>query len=275
MCTNTWEKANPTFLADGGGRTFLNGGLVYDVDSDRTIVFGDKDLGVYDANTNTWTQLPTPADYKPRLPGSGAVYDPLSGLVLVLTDTSELVAYDVESDGWIPVGEIGDGEYRAYLVGHIADTDRLGFLRPTTDHPRRTSGEFDDEGMVIDPRTGESGGLKAPGDGVLTGFGSLGYANGTQTLVVEADGDGICRLEPATLDWTCVSPVDGPDSDGSGLLGAVVGDPINDRIVMIYGYGEGFNGRTFYEVNDIWAIDFETGEWTQLLQQIGKVTLEG
>ena len=271
VCTNTWEKANPTFVGGPIPRTFLDGELVYDVDSDRTIAFGEKDLGVYDANTNTWTQRSKPSDYDIGLTGLGAVYDPLSGLVLVrvgsasrFTDPSELVAYDVESDGWIPVGEIGDGEYQAQLIGHIADTKRIAFL---------DTGEPDDEGMVVDPRTGESEGLKAPGNGVVFGwFGRLGYATSTQTPVVE--GDGICRLDPANLDWTCVSLVDGPDSDGEGQLGAIVGDPINNRIVLIYGYGPGYNGERFYDVNDIWAIDFETGEWTQLLQQTGEMTYE-
>ena len=83
VCTNTWEKANPTFVGGPIPRTFLGGELVYDVDSDRTIVFGDKDSGVYDANTNTWTQRSKPSDYDIPIPGLGAVYDPQSGLVLV------------------------------------------------------------------------------------------------------------------------------------------------------------------------------------------------
>ena len=42
--------------------------------------------------------------------------------------------------------------------------------------------------------------------------------------------------------------------------------------MLIYGYGDGFDGKRFYDVNDIWAIDFQTKEWTQLLRQTGKMT---
>lgn len=272
VCSNTWDKANPALVLSDSQSWFNNlvptdPMLVYDVDSDVTIAFYNDALAVYDYRANTWTQRSKPASY-----GAGAIYDPISGLVVLLTAENGLIAYDVETDEWIPVGKIGEGEYQAYLIGHIADTDRIGFLRPTTDHPRRTSEELDDEGMVVDSRTGEPEGLSAPGDGVFAAFGRLSYATGTSTPVVEVEGEGICRLDPATLDWTCVSLADGPDSDGGGLIGAIVGDPINDRIVLIYGYGSGFDGKRYYDVNDIWAIDFETGEWTQLLQQTGEMT---
>jgi hypothetical protein len=266
VCFNTWKKARPTFLAaDSQDRTFLIGELVYDIDSDRTVAFGDTSVGVYDANTNTWTQRSKPPDYDVRLPGLGATYDPKSGLVLVLTDASELVAYDVDGDDWLPVGHIETRQYQAYLIGHIDGIDRLGFLRPTTDHPRRESGEVDDEGMIIDPRSGQLNGLDAPPEGVFAGFGRLNYATGTDTLYVLEDT--ICRLDPATLQWDCLSLAEGPRTftEGSGLLGAMVGDSINHRVVLIYGYGPGFDGQSFYEVNDIWAIDLDAGEWIELL----------
>ncbi|MFC2177099.1 Kelch repeat-containing protein [Actinomycetota bacterium] len=199
------------------------------------------------------------------------VYDPESGLVVLQTvvrQTSEsgLVAYDVDTDIWTPIGAI-EGEFPPFLIGHVAQTDQLGFLGAFGD---------DDELMVVDPRNGASTEQQMGVEFGAAGFGRLHYATGTDTPYVLGEdlGDEICRLNPSTLDWTCISLSDGPESSpgGVGLLAAIVGDPINDRLVLIYGYGDGFDGMRFFDVNDIWAIDFDTGKWTQLLVRAGEAT---
>ena len=55
-------------------------------------------------------------------------------------------------------------------------------------------------------------------------------------------------------------------NDWIGQLAATVGDPINGRAVLIYGYGPGGGGMPYYDRNEVWAINFATGEWTQLLE---------
>ena len=117
---------------------------------------------------------------------------------------------------------------------------------------------------MVDARSGDASDLNPPADGVAAGFGYFGYATSTDTpLVVARGGNDICRLNPISLHWTCISPTDGPGSDGTDLpIEAIVGDPINHRIVIFYNMG-----RRFHYLDDIWAIDFETGEWTQLTGQ--------
>ncbi len=264
VCANTWSDMNPTYIhGDTPGFSEPDGWLgelVYDVDSDRTIAFSGDYVAVYDANTNTWTRRAQPSEYDPGMPGSGVVYDPRSGLVVLQTHSSGLVAYDVDSDTWTPIGKTGDGSYPPFLVGYTAETDKFVLLNG-----------FNDEGMLVDARTGHTEDLKAPDGGVFAGFGRLNYATSTSGPYVLDDDAEICRLHPTTLEWDCLTG--GPESH-SGLLGAVVDDPINDRIVLIYGYGPGFNGARFYDVNPVWAIDFRTNEWTQLLSATGAVTRE-
>jgi len=263
VCSNTWEKANPTLVpADrqywyDSSRypTVLAGELVYDVDSDKTIAFantralgtGDV-LAVYDATTNTWTQRSQPSEYDTGVAGLGAVYDPVSGLVVVQTTEAGLVTYDVDTDTWTRIGTA-----EGYLVGYSTETDRLAFL-----------GDIETGGSMVDARSGEASDLNPPAVGVAAGFGYFGYATSTDTpVVVASGGNDICRLNPISLHWTCISPTDGPGSDGTDLpIEAIVGDPINHRIVIFYNMG-----RRFHYLDDIWAIDFETGEWTQLTGQ--------
>ena len=79
----------------------------------------------------------------------------------------------------------------------------------------------------------------------------------------------ICRLAATTNEWNCLNLADGPGKDGptgSGQLAATVGDPISGRVVLIYGYGPGGGGMPYYDRNEVWAINFATGEWTQLLE---------
>ncbi len=269
VCTNTWSEMNPTFLKEDNSFWSapyeFSGQLVYDVDSDRTIAFTPDYLAVYDADTNTWTQRSQPPEYSAGVPGSGVIYDPASGLVVVQTHTLGLVAYDVDSDTWTPIGKTGDGPYPPFLVGYTPETDRLILLDG-----------FNAEGTIMDPRTGHTEDLRAPDGGIFAGFGRLKYATSTGGPYVLDDKGDICRLHPTALEWDCINLAGGPESDPgrAGLLGAVVGDSINNRIVLIYGYGSGFNGERFYDVNAIWAIDFQTNEWTQLISATGTITHE-
>jgi len=104
VCTNTWHRMNPTGAMIGE----LSAGLVYDVDSDLTVALGYEHISVYDANTNTWTQPSSDTvgigDGLIIIHG-GAVYDPISGLILTMilhtggeAGYSGLWAYDVDAN---------------------------------------------------------------------------------------------------------------------------------------------------------------------------------
>jgi len=261
VCTNTWHAMNPTGTPFGGGEMVE---LVYDIDSDRTIMFGrSASVSVYDANINTWTQrVPDPDIYPVNWP-KGAVYDPISGLVLLVTDDGGVTAYDVEADTWTTIGiifeplkENYDGQGLTvgppFLIGHVAETDRLAFL-PFNSHPRQ------DDGELVNPRDGSTIPLEEPGGGVAGGFGSFSYATGGETAYTHGE-DGVCRLDPVTLDWDCHAT-----SQRGDIPAAMVYDPINSRIVVINDFCCTWPGTTVSD--DVWAINFNTGETIELLAE--------
>jgi hypothetical protein len=266
VCTNTWHAMDPEGTPYGDWRVSREfGELVYDVDSDRTVAFGPRGVSVYDANTNTWTQRTPPADIDigGGMPGLGAVYDPISGLVVLQTEKGSVV-YDVDTDSWTPLGQLSCSPNMVYdadsqqwspadpvpgctpfLIGYDAETDRMLFLG------------FQSGGLAVDPRTGESTHLEAPDGGVMGGFGSFRYATGGETAYTYGER-GVCRLDPATLSWDCSA-----GSQREAMPTAMVYDPINTRVVVINDFCCTWPGTTVSD--DVWAIDFGTREQTELL----------
>lgn len=263
VCTNTWENMNPRRVPTS--EYWYEGELVYDIDSDLTISFGGRKatIAIYDAQTNTWTQRDRPSKYENSLFWLGAVYDPVSGLVLVVTDDG-LTAYDVETDEWTPIGMIveerdvtSEGTTRTleppFLIGYVAETDRLAFLG-------FNGAPFQGNGGLLDPRTGQYTHLDKPPSGVVGGFGSFKYATGGATAYTFTSNNSVCRLDPVTLDWIC-HPL--PDSLLDQIPSAMVIDTINDRLVLINNFCCNWPGTI--TTTDILALDLDTGEWTQLL----------
>lgn len=262
VCTNTWIQTTPVEMPgvpDDSGR--IVGEMVYDADSDRTIAFGPDSVSVYNANMNTWTHRSAPAGLGLGLgsPGLGAVYDPVSGLVLVVTSDGVLMAYDVDTDGWTKVGIITEPRevthngqtqtlYPPFLVGYVAEADRLAFLGYENE-------PFQDDGALVNPRTGNTAPLEFPPAGVLGGFGSFPYATGGDTAYTYRSG--VCRLDPVSFDWDCI-----PNGDTGGPE-AVVYDPINHRLVLINNSCCNWPGNKVGD--DVWAIDFATGRSIELL----------
>lgn len=188
----------------------------------------------------------------------GAVYDPVSGLVVAQTEG--LVAYDIYTDRWTSMGPIVDGGFPPFLIGYASETDRLSFLDfgGAIEHGR---------GRVVDPRTGGYADLDDPPRSVAGGFGSFSYATGGETAYTFGHDhfgrDGVCKLDPVAMDWACT---DNPATDQ--IPSAMVFDPINDRLVLINDFCCNWPGRE--TTNDVWAIDVNTGNRIQLLAPSGR-----
>jgi hypothetical protein len=259
VCTNTWQRMNPTGAPIGE----RHAGLVYDVDSDLTIAFGFEEVSVYDANTNTWTQPSndTVGTGDGLFVPEGAVYDSTSGLILTTwrtlsspgaAATQELWAYDVDTNTWTEIGALP-----SVVVG-----DFLGYSQ-TIDRFIIVTGQ--DATALLDPRTGESILVSTESPTVNLGWPNFRYGPARDTVYVftgdftanftEEEGRrSLCGFDTAVLTWTC-DPAPYPASRTGG---APVGDPINDRVVLI--------GDAPTDVwDDVWAIDLDTAEWKELL----------
>jgi hypothetical protein len=114
--TNTWTENEPVEHPPAEGRF---GALVYDSESDRSILYGGgylegaattDETWAYDYNTNTWTKM-EPGETPPELTLHAMVYHPTSDLVVLFggrvgagsTYSAETWTYDLNSDTWTNV----------------------------------------------------------------------------------------------------------------------------------------------------------------------------
>ena len=271
VCTNTWHRMDPTGAMLGD----LSGGLVYDVDSGVTVAFAFSAISVYDAAKNAWTQgAGFPGEGAPF----GAVYDPVSGLIVTSavhgeegsqTNPVRLEAwsYDADEDLWALLGvlwtEEDDGNMVwSDLLGYSPEIDRFIFA-----NAENTTG-------LVDLRTGEQTILETPTPAVTFSWpkAQFGQAAGTAFVArgVHLDGgafddvldDQICGFDPHTSAWTTCFAM--PGGSKYFAYGAIVGDPVNNRLVLMHG----IYGDWWVESDDaVWAIDLDTGETTELLGQ--------
>jgi len=290
VCTNTWERMDPEgtpyryegdLLDAAGEPSGVIGDVVYDVDSDRTVVFGggypSYTVFVYDATANTWT-----ADPLHGLPGNeypvGAVYDPVSGLIvttmMAADDRWEVWAYDIDSGAWTAVGTMApDRETpcctQIDLLGYSEELDRLILTTYFPEYFGVGRVDVDDEGLpiwdatvtlLLDPRTGSVDVVPTPSPVVDLGWPnhSYGQAGGTVFVNNWPSAGSVCGFDPGTMAWTrCFDALAGSRVGIYAGFGAMVDDPVNGRLVLINGRYGSFWSKTKPAV---WAIDRESGE---------------
>ncbi len=270
VCTNSWHEMNPT-----GRPTHMRGysAMVYDVDSDVTVALAGGRAWAYDANDNTWTEgrVGRP-DWDYSL---GAVYDPVSGLIITSIpshaeadpDRWDLWAYDVDTDEWtllgpVPIDRTTPCCTQIDLLGYSPKLDRLILVTPS---------EYST--VLIDPRSGETTLVATDSPIVDLIWPSDVYGLATDTVYIyegiyrSAGGPyafAACGFDAGTLTWPCVvSPSDPPDR--YPWFATIVEDSINDRLLFINSSEVVFASEGGDETDDVWAVDLESGEWTQLL----------
>ena len=268
ICANTWHRMNPTGALIGE----ISAGLVYDVDSDVTVALSFEHISVYDANTNTWTQPSndTIGIGDGLIVPMGAVYDPISGLILTTRQVGwgeqienagywEVWAYDVDTNEWMTIGTIphepstqqreGNDSQWLELLGYSQMIDRLIF---TSDNETT---------VLVDPRTGATTPISTYTPVIDLGWPGGVYGPAGDTVYVRL-GTSICGFRANTSTWNCLTAPIPRETINYAAFAAIVGDPVNHRLVLVNGvHGDWWADGT----DDVWAIDFDTGGWIQLL----------
>ncbi len=273
VCTSTWHRMNPTGAMIGE----LSAGLVYDVDSDRTVALGFEHISVYDANTNTWTQPgnDTVGIGEGLIVPMGAAYDPISGLILTTRFSGwdeqgetaggwELWAYDVDTNDWTLVGTASFEPSQAQRQGN--DTQPLELLGYSQMIDRLIFGSGLETTALVDPRTGEATPVSTDTPHVDLVWPSGVYGPAGDTVYVKLGSEDVCGFDSDSLTWNACfdAPVALPNwPNWASVFAAMVGDPINQRLILINGVGGAWWSEA---MDDVWAIDLDNGEWTQLLE---------
>lgn len=260
VCTNTWHEMNPEGIVTGWGS------LVYDVDSDRSVLFGERRLWVYDRDRDEWERRDAAESEQHGWGGISAFYDPVSGLIVTHrqqaardgTETRAFYVYDVDTDTWTSLGTVEGGIFG--VLGYSHEVDRIV-----------TTGVFSTQGMhLIDPRTGDVEYADQPHPEFVGGFGYVEPANGAPTpyamsLGPEDSSGMVCELDGGTTGWRCAPSVPPRGTYSYSPFNAITYDWINERLVFIGGaihpWGDG--EPIFFD--DVWSLDPATGEWLELI----------
>jgi len=272
------------------------GSMVYDSQSDRTILFigklgkWDKNSGkpagqtwAYDYNTDTWTDMkPEGGPY--NLSGQGMIYDSESDRTILfggvemgdagtLAKSYETWAYDFESNNWTnmqPSGDIPQGNVDFYPISYDAGADRVlawiceapnlgkieGCAMNTYDYnsntwerrkvdPHPTSSYYN--AMVYDPGTGLN---------ILFGGATRLYAG--EDFRKEETVDELWGYDYAKNSWTQLPSKNLPSAR---CCHAMIFDNITGTILMI---GGGNSLNTF--TDETWKYDPATQEWNQIFE---------
>ncbi|MCL1692264.1 MAG: hypothetical protein M3096_01130 [Actinomycetia bacterium] len=259
VCTNTWHEMNADGVLPG------TGSVVYDVDSDRTVLFGHDRLWVYDRERNSWEWRSAPQSDSYGWASIAAFYDPLSGLIITARTAEQegdgwhsfFSTYDVDTDEWSILGTVASD---SMVIGYSHEADRVVTARV-----------FSDFGTdLLDPRTGALEFVEQAHPVFIGGFGYSELANGADTayaMAVEQPMNAFCGFDSSALGWSveCWPVVPQRGHAGIPPFDAITYDWLNGRILFIGGVDQPFAEGDITSFDDVWSLDPETGEWLELL----------
>jgi hypothetical protein len=269
VCTNTWTRMHPDREPSSSGSK-----LVYDVDSDVTILVTAREVWAYDLGADTWTlkgSIP-PIDASSSTLATSLAYDPVTGLVVAAAaefaagpewkrSRPALWTYDVTTDTWTPILQDGPAPAweRGVGVAYDASADRL------IAYGVNQTPDAGNEAWLFDLRTGtwSRAGAVTPNIRNYWGFNTyppeIVYDDAEARTVVYGN-EGLAAYDATADHWDYLNG--GDDGQGSVELGFGLPsgwsmdtyDPLNGRLV---GLGGG---------NGVWAFDPASRQWTVLLE---------
>jgi hypothetical protein len=266
VCTNTWTRMHPDREPSSSGSM-----LVYDVDSDVTLMIEAREVWAYDLQANSWTLKDSvaPIDTSSSLATSW-IYDPVTGLVVAAAaelaagpewkrSRPELWTYDVATDTWTPILQDGPAPAweRGMGVAYDASADRL------IAYGVNQSPDAGNEAWLFDLRTGtwSRAGAVTPNIRNYWGFNryppEMVYDDAEARTIVSGNG-GLAAYDATADRWENLSDDPGQGSAFGPSSGWSMDtyDPVNRRLVgLSLGLGNG-----------VWAFDPATRQWTVLLE---------
>lgn len=276
VCTNTWMRMQPDREPSGSGD------LVYDVDSDVTIMSDGIRTWVYDLTADTWTEkAPAPIVRDEVVTW---FYDPFTGLVVALGDDEDddtlgfaVSTYDVESDTWTLIHRAESrlvGPHYEFLA-YDASVDRLVAYSNAWGPPDGLGDRrFAAKAWLFDIRAGRW----SESDAVAPGFSAgmwghvpaMAYDEASRRTVIL--GQGHSAAYDATADhWETLyesaseDPLaECPTRPECRQLHRMVYDPVNERLIIYGGFVASAEGPV--DPDDVLAVDTQAGVWTVLLE---------
>jgi hypothetical protein len=269
VCTNTWTRMHPDREPSSSGSM-----LVYDVDSDVTLLIEAREVWAYDLQADTWTLKGSvaPIDASSSTLATSWAYDPVTGLVVAAAaefaaepewkgSRPELWSYDVATDTWTPILQDGPAPAweRGVSVAYDASADRL--IAYGVDQ----SPDAGNEAWLFDLRSGawSRAGADTPNIRNYWGFNryppEMVYDEAEARTVVNGN-EGLAAYDATADHWDYLNGGDDGQASVEFGFGLPSGwsmdtyDPVNGRLV---GLGGG---------NGVWAFDPATRQWTVLLE---------
>jgi len=285
----TWGKH-----ADGPPKG--GGSIVYDSQSDRTILFVGK-LGkwgknsgkpagqtwAYDYNTDTWSEM-NPEEGPYNLVGQRMAYDSESDRVILFggfasegaglwIKSYETWAYDFDTNTWTnmqPSGDIPQGEIAFFPISYDAGADRVLAWICKTPSLGKVEGcainAYDYNSNSWERREMDSHPMSSfynamvydPGTGMNIMFGGTTRLYAGEKFHSDEILDELWGYEYAQNRWTKLSSANLP---GGRAWHAMIFDENTDMILM---FGGGTSLNTF--VNETWGYDPDAQEWRLIVE---------
>lgn len=276
VVAQSWTEKSPP-ESPGPRSTF--GGMVYDAESDRVILFGGirtrertiRETWAYDFNTNTWTKM----DARPPTKrfGQAIAYDAESDRVILFSgfdfDSYKMIqdtwAYDYNTDTWTEMKpEISPPGQAFHALTYDPTTDRVILWGGDTWTPDPTNITPRDSSVWAydyNTNTWEQY-LPDIGPSPRTNHAMAFDENAKKVLMYGGTDSGTTEVQAYDYNTNSWETIPG-SSPFPGALSrhAMVYVPDIDRFVV---FGGQLGSRLANYINDTWIYDLNTNTWTNL-----------
>lgn len=262
VASNTWTNMRPASGPPEKGAV----DLVYDVESDRVILFGggygDDDTWAYDYNTNTWTEMAKgPGDHL----GYRMAYDSESDRCILFGGMgypsfivyNDTWAYDFNTDTWTEMKPSNSPPVRNYhAMAYDTQADRVILFGGADPQDK---GIMDTWAYNFNTNTWQE---LERGEGEYPSgryYHTLAYNTVADRSILYGGSSGGAETwsyDYSTNIWTKLEPAENP---GKRSMHAMVYSSASDRIILFGG------GAVHYRyTDDTWVFDFNTTTWTDV-----------